>query len=79
MTTTFAHWGVTGHLWKSSLLEMVKMQASLQWSKLIIKGIEALIKREQKKEYYFEKIPRDKECILTSVDYNRLETSIFIG
>lgn len=36
MTTTFAHWGVTGHLWNSSLLEMVKMPASLQWSELIL-------------------------------------------
>ena len=71
--------GITGHLSESSQLEMVKMQASLQWSELIIKGIKALSKREQKKEYYFEKIPREKECILTFVDYNRLEMGIFIG
>lgn len=47
MTTTFADWGITGHLWESSQLEMVKMQASLQWSELIIKGMKALSKRPE--------------------------------
>lgn len=47
MTTTFADWGITGHLWDSSQLEMVKMQASLQWSELIIKGMKALSRRTE--------------------------------